>query len=121
MKKRVLVIDDSATVRLLISSGLSGIYDVLTATDGRDGLNQAKRQKPDAIIVDIEMPVMDGAELIAELKGNAATASIPTIVVTAVAEGELMNECRALGCSGYALKPVNIEYLKAKLRQLIGA
>jgi CheY-like chemotaxis protein len=119
MKKRVLIVDDSITIRTQIQSTLSSEYECLTASNGSEGLSRALKDMPDAMIVDLEMPLMDGVELLTQLKATQSTSGIPVIIVTTVTAVARMNECRALGCAGFVLKPVDSGYLKVKLRNLL--
>ncbi len=119
MKQRVLIVDDSATVRTHILSGLTADYECIVAIDGEKGLAAARTEQPAVVIADIEMPGMDGLELLEALKADPTTKAIPVIIVTTVTGVDRMNECRAAGCAGFVLKPVEIEYLKAKIRSLI--
>ncbi len=86
-KKKVLLIDDDPdfveAVRVIIASGG---YDVRVAYDGAEGLEAVAAEKPDLIVLDVMMPVMNGHEACAKLKANPATAKIPIILLTAVAD-----------------------------------
>jgi len=115
----VLVVDDSPTVREQCASLLGGTYDCLTATNGEEGLEVARRERPDVILLDLEMPTMDGATLLRKLRDLAATSSIPVVVMTGAVGVHHLMRCRTLGCSGYVLKPVQGDYLLAKLARLV--
>jgi CheY-like chemotaxis protein len=118
-KRTILIVDDSPTVRMQISDLLSGAFDCVTAVDGNDGFNKAIRApSPDAILADLEMPGMDGIELLKALKNDPRTSKIPVVIATTVTAIEKVNECRALGCAGFVLKPLKKDYLLAKLTQL---
>ena len=86
-KKKILLIDDDPdfveAVRVIIASGG---YDVRVAYDGAEGLEAVAEEKPDLIILDVMMPVMNGHEACAKLKANPETAKIPIILLTAVAD-----------------------------------
>ncbi|RPH38709.1 MAG: response regulator [Desulfobulbaceae bacterium] len=86
-KKKILLIDDDPdfveAVRVIIASGG---YDVRVAYDGAEGLEAVAQEKPDLIILDVMMPVMNGHEACAKLKANPETAKIPIILLTAVAD-----------------------------------
>ena len=73
---------------------------------------------PDAVVADLEMPGVGGIELLRLLQQNARTRSIPVVIATTVTSLDRVNECRALGCAGYVLKPVQSDYLIAKLRKI---
>lgn len=121
MKPRVLIVDDSPTVRAQTLSQLSNDYECLSASDGEEALAMALSDPPAAMLVDLEMPRMDGVTLLRALKADPRTRHIPVVIVTTVVAVDRMNECRALGCSGFVLKPVDAHYLQIKLRQLLKA
>jgi two-component system, chemotaxis family, chemotaxis protein CheY len=117
-KKRVLVVDDTATIRAQLVQILGEEFDCITANDGLQGLELAISQRPDAVVSDLEMPGLDGIGLLRELRKDPRTQGVPVVVVTTVTAVDRVNECRSLGCAGFVLKPVQAEYLKAKLRQI---
>jgi two-component system alkaline phosphatase synthesis response regulator PhoP len=86
-KKKILLVDDDPdfveAVKVIVESGG---YDVRVAYDGKEGLEAVAEEKPDLIVLDVMMPVMNGHEACAELKGDPETAEIPIILLTAVAE-----------------------------------
>jgi CheY-like chemotaxis protein len=84
MAKKILIIDDEKGIIKVVTSRLiANGYEVISATDGVEGLEKAKKEKPDLVLLDIMMPVMSGYEVIEELKKDDATKSIPVIMVTA--------------------------------------
>ena len=115
----LLVIDDNADSREMMHQLLSSEFQVLLAEDGKSGLDLAKQNIPNVIISDLMMPIMDGLELCREIKSNELTSHIPVIMLTAKAGDE--NAIRGLseGADDYLTKPVNIEFLKAKIINLI--
>ncbi len=118
-KYRVLVVDDTTTIRMQIRSFLEPEFECVLAAAGADGLKEAILRPPDAIIADIEMPGMTGVEFLTQLKKDPKTQAVPVIMCTTVTQVDNVNQCRALGCVGYVLKPVNGDYLRAKLRQVL--
>lgn len=72
----------------------------------------------DAVISNLAMQGMGGVELLKAMKASPSTSGVPVIVVTTSTSVDAMNSCRALGCAGFVLKPVDVSYLKAKLRRL---
>jgi len=87
-QKRVLIIDDDSAVRIVVGISLSklGGYEVLDASSGPEGLEIAQKEHPDAIILDLAMPRMDGFEVLQQLQKNPLTQSIPVILLTANVE-----------------------------------
>ena len=105
---KVLVVEDNAAnmtlaVFLLTSAG----HSVLTATDAEAGVTLARNEKPDLILMDIQLPGMDGLQATALLKADDATRAIPVIALTALAMKGDEERIRAAGCNGYISKPIN--------------
>jgi two-component system, sensor histidine kinase and response regulator len=103
---KVLVIDDELAIREIIAHTLrkSG-YDVHTATNGAEGLELARKQLPDLIICDVRMVLVDGYEVLAAIRNNPSTASIPFILVTSMASPEHMRQGMELGADDFLPKP----------------
>jgi CheY-like chemotaxis protein len=81
--KKVLVVDDNRTLRKWLDKTLSAEgYTVLTAGDGKEGLDVAGRELPDLIVSDVDMPVMDGGEMVSKLKASTSTSRIPVVFLT---------------------------------------
>ncbi len=91
--KKILIVDDNRTMRMWLEKRLSSEgYKVFTAGDGKEGLAVATREVPDLIVTDVDMPVMDGGEMAAKLKGSVRTSNIPIVFLTGLitkAEGGL--------------------------------
>ncbi len=107
-KKRILIIEDNEqnmylTTYLLEKQG----YEVLQARDGRHGLEAAVEDQPDLIILDIQLPVMNGYEVAARLKQDERTQSIPVVAVTSYAMAGDREAILAAGCEGYVEKPID--------------
>ncbi|MDX1400950.1 MAG: response regulator [Kiloniellales bacterium] len=112
---RILVVDDDRTTRELMRVMLAKEgYDVVTAANGKEGLELARRLIPSAITLDIIMPDLDGWDFLKEIKSDALTAAIPVIMATALEES---NRGFALGASEYMTKPIDRERLKQLLRK----
>jgi CheY-like chemotaxis protein len=83
--KKILVVDDNRTIKLLLEKRLTAEgYRVITASDGKEGLSAAARELPDLILSDVDMPVMDGGEMVSKLKGSIRTSHIPVIFLTSL-------------------------------------
>jgi two-component system alkaline phosphatase synthesis response regulator PhoP len=118
---RVLVIDDEAPIRLLCRVNLEAEgMQVLEASDGPTGLEEARREKPDVILLDVMMPALDGWRVAEQLLDAASTQDIPIIFLTARAE--FRDRARGLDIGGvdYVTKPFNPLELAGLVRDLLG-
>ena len=108
MKKAVLVVDDDPKNRKLLRDllGVKG-YAVVEAMNGREGVKQAQATLPDLILLDMQMPVMDGFDAVRMLKGNEKTKSIPIWALTSYAMAGDEKKVRAVGCDSYITKPID--------------
>ncbi|RJR26237.1 MAG: response regulator [Desulfobacteraceae bacterium] len=117
---KILVADDSELVLRLISNVLeSEGYLVMTARDGEEALKVATQEKPDLIVTDVMMPIMDGISLTKKLKANLTTRYIPVIILTAREEVESEVAGIEAGADDYLTKPVNPKRLVARIRRLL--
>ncbi len=119
-KPRVLVVDDSISIRKYVQRFLdrSG-YDVETATDGMNALEVLAKEKYDAVITDLEMPVMHGYDLIAEMKRNPVFMSIPIIVLTSRAGEKHRQKAIDMGAQDYLVKPFEEQEMIEALKRLL--
>ena len=121
MAKKILLVDDSSTVLLMERMILAAErFEITTASNGAEAVEQAKRDRPDLILMDIVMPRMNGLEACKALRENEATRSIPIILVTTRSELDTMELGFANGCNDYVTKPVNSTELLAKIRDILG-
>jgi len=124
MSFNVLIVDDSAAMRSVIKRviQLSGfkIDKGLEAENGREALEVLGTQWVDVIISDINMPEMNGLEMLSELKQNSLYAEIPIIIISTEGSEERVKEALALGARGFIQKPFLPEELRAKLYEIIG-
>lgn len=105
-KKKILSVDDSRTVRRLISNYLAPFScDVIEAENGQEGVQKAIAEKPDLIILDVTMPVMDGHEALKHIRATPATKEIPVIMLTAESRKAMVIDFLKRGISGYIVKP----------------
>lgn len=118
-KPVLLVIDDNEDILNLISQLLGDEYNVLTASDGKNGLRMAAKYVPDVIICDVMMPVMDGLECTRNLRSEVSTSHIPILMLTACSMDEQRVQGYESGADGYLSKPFNTDVLRARLRSLI--
>jgi CheY-like chemotaxis protein len=118
----ILLVEDNELNRDMLSRRLvrKG-YDVLIAEDGAKGLSAATDGRPDLILMDMSLPVMDGWEATRRLKAEPATRSIPVIALTAHAMSSDREKAVAAGCDDYDTKPVELERLLTKIERLLQA
>lgn len=119
-KKKILVIDDTEWNRDLIVQLLEDEYTVIEAVDGADGVKKTEQEKPDLILMDLGMPVMDGWEATKRIKANGALKHIPVIAVTSHAMVGDEIQAREAGCDDYIPKPVDEELLMKKIKKFLG-
>jgi two-component system cell cycle response regulator DivK len=120
MSQRILVIEDQPDNRRILRDLLtSADFEVIEAEDGESGLAAAAAQKPDLILMDVQLPGIDGYEATRRLKGDATLREVPIIAVTAHALTGAENEARAAGCDGYISKPISPRQLLAKVREYL--
>jgi two-component system cell cycle response regulator DivK len=120
MSKRVLMIEDHENNRRILRDLLTSKgYDVIEAVDGLDGVSAAKTFCPDLIIMDIQLPGIDGYEATRRIKANSETRKIPIIVVTSYAlSGDDVKSFDA-GCDAYMAKPFSPRELLSKIREYL--
>jgi chemosensory pili system protein ChpA (sensor histidine kinase/response regulator) len=115
-----MIVDDSLTVRRITSRLLTREgFEVITAKDGLDALQLLGERQPDAILLDIEMPRMDGFELAKTMKADSRTAHIPIIMVTSRTAEKHRSRARELGVERYLGKPYQEEELLRHLRGVL--
>ncbi len=120
MRSCALVVDDDRLFLRLMELNLVKLgIEVLLADSGREALKLALSSKPDVILLDIMMPVMDGFEVLRQLKGHADTCDIPVIVLTAKSAPEDLERCMEMGIAAYITKPFRLEELREKVRRII--
>src|SRR5436190_8943948 len=104
---KVLIIDDDADIRRIAGMTLSrlGGMEVIEAASGAEGLRLGQAERPDVILLDMMMPVMDGSQTLAALRAQPATATTPVIFLTAKAVLVEVERMRALGAAGVLIKP----------------
>lgn len=111
MKKKILVVDDELTICLIVDNFLSKKYDVFTVNDGVLALQWLENTIPDLIISDIQMPNMDGFELLTKLRQRGFTKHTPVIMLSGRSESKERIKCYQLGAQDYLTKPFNPEEL----------
>jgi DNA-binding response OmpR family regulator len=120
MKKKILLVDDSNTVLLMEKMILAkGPFEILVARDGVEGVEKAKSDQPDVILLDVIMPRLDGLAACAAIRADAATAHIPIVMVTTRGEEANIETAFRNGCTDYVTKPINAVELLAKLANIL--
>ena len=117
---KILIVEDNPDMRdlLAIRIQLTGYLPIL-ASDGKEGLEKASLEKPDLILMDMMMPVMDGWEAARTLRASRETRDIPILAVTALFRSEDLKACLESGCNGYLVKPFSGVDLQRKIRELL--
>jgi two-component system, chemotaxis family, chemotaxis protein CheY len=106
MTRTILAVDDSRTMRQMLAHALTGAgFAVLLAEDGVNGLEVLERERPDAIITDINMPRLDGFGFIEGVRRNEAHRAIPILVLTTESDNEKKERARRAGATGWIVKP----------------
>jgi CheY-like chemotaxis protein len=117
----VLTVDDSRVVRTTLAHALQPWgCRVLEARNGREGVSVARVARPDLILLDVLMPVLDGPQALAALRNDPLLPRIPVIMLTAVTGESLVEECAYLGISGYLVKPVAPEAFAEVVGRVLG-
>jgi two-component system cell cycle response regulator DivK len=120
VKKRVLIVEDQEDNRAILRDLLSKSgYDLIEATNGEEGVALAQSQRPDLILMDVQLPIIDGYEATQRIKSNAELRSIPVIAVTSYALSGDEAKARAAGCDAYVAKPFSPRLLLAKIRKYL--
>ncbi|MGN6158362.1 MAG: response regulator [Devosia sp.] len=122
MSKTILTIDDSASVRQMIVLTLSGVgHNVIEAGNGADGYSKAVGQPVDAILTDLNMPVMNGIEFIKKYRQHPMSKGVPIIFLTTESDDALKAEAKAAGATGWIVKPFKQDQLVAVIKKVTGA
>jgi two-component system, cell cycle response regulator DivK len=121
MKKRILVVEDTEDNRRILRDLLTAAgYDIIEAVDGATGVSMAADRQPDLILMDIQLPVIDGYQATRRIKADPATRHIPIVAVTSYALAGDEAKTRAAGCDGYVAKPFNPRDLLETVRGFLG-
>ncbi|MGU3663404.1 response regulator [Methylobacterium sp. A49B] len=118
--KRILIVEDTEDNRRILRDLLSAAgYGIVEAPDGRRGVEVAQAELPDLILMDIQLPVMDGYEAARCLKADPATRHIPVVAVTSYALSGDEDRALAAGCDGYVAKPFSPRKVLSLVRQML--
>ena len=120
MSKRILVVEDQEDNRRILRDLLTNAgYDIIEAENGEEALAVAARERPDLILMDIQLPLLDGYEVTRRIKGDPALRAIPIIAITSYALSGDESKARAAGCDAYVAKPYSPRALLAKIREYV--
>ena len=120
MTSTILLVDDYPDAVDVLALFLRGEgFEVLTASDGEDALAQAQRNRPDLIVMDLEMPIMSGYEVASRLRSNQDTAEIPLIAATGHSHSRQLDEAIAAGFNAVVVKPCDPDHLVREIRRLL--
>jgi two-component system cell cycle response regulator DivK len=120
MKKRVLVVEDHEDNRQILRDLLgSAGFEIIEAENGEEAVALAETSRPDVILMDIQLPVLDGYEATRRIKANPSLRSIPVVIVTSYALSGDEEKARLAGCDDYVSKPFSPRDLLAKIRRYV--
>lgn len=117
---KLLIVDDNENNRIVLSDALdTGEYDLFEATDGLETLSHVEKDPPDLILLDVEMPNLDGIETLKRLKADESTEHIPVIMVTALNTESQISACLDLGAVDHVVKPYSSVIIRARVRSAL--
>jgi CheY-like chemotaxis protein len=117
---KILLVEDNEMNRDMLSRRLQKKgFEVVIAVDGGEGVAKAKSDKPDLILMDLSLPVMDGLQATAQIKADPATRPIPVLALTAHAMADDRDKALAAGCEDYDTKPIELPRLLEKIGNLL--
>ena len=119
-RKKILAVDDSMTALEIERAILGKTFEVTTASSGEESIGRARQERPDLVLMDLEMPGIDGFEACRRLRAEAATSATPIILVTSHSEAESLEGAFVHGCTDYVIKPINGDELLLKVRSYLG-
>jgi CheY-like chemotaxis protein len=119
MRKKILLVDDTVTVTTLEKIILGADYDYVEARNGVEAFERALSERPDLILMDLNMPVKNGIDSLRELKNEATLQHIPVVIVTTRGEPAAVELCRSLGCAEFITKPLDRLQLVATVKKLL--
>jgi two-component system, chemotaxis family, chemotaxis protein CheY len=122
MTKTILTVDDSASIRQMVAMTLkSAGHAVIEAGNGAEGYDRAIAQPVDAVITDLNMPVMNGIEFIRKYRQHPASRGVPIILLTTESDDELKRQAKEAGATGWMVKPFKQDQLLAVIKKVTGA
>jgi two-component system chemotaxis response regulator CheY len=121
MTKTILTVDDSASLRQMIVLTLTGAgYKVVEAVDGADGFTKATASRVDAVITDLNMPIMNGLDFIKKFRAHPASKGVPIILLTTESDEGLKKQAKDAGAIGWIVKPFKQDQLLSVIKKVAG-
>ncbi len=121
MSKTIMTVDDSASVRQMVSFTLKQAgFQVIEAVDGKDALAKLNGTVVHMLLADLNMPNMDGIELVRRVRANASSRFIPIVLLTTESQAEKKQEGKAAGATGWIVKPFKPDQLLAVVKKVLG-
>jgi CheY-like chemotaxis protein len=119
--KRILIVEDKPSSRELLRAVLEQLgYEVLEARDGEEGLRLIRDQEPKLVLMDLQIPLRNGYEVLQEVRKDPGFAQLPIVAITANAMPGDREKTLAAGFTGYIAKPVSLAYLRSEINRLLG-
>lgn len=119
--KKILVVEDDLVTQRMLSARLEITgYDVITASDGEEALNKARKENPDLLILDLMLPKMTGYEVCRMLKFDDKYKKIPIIILSSLDQQDEREKAVKAGADTYVIKPFDLELLLVKIKDFIG-
>ena len=121
MAKKIMTVDDSTSMRQMVSFTLEQHgYDIIEAANGSEALEKLNKEKIDMLITDINMPELDGLDLVRRVRDNPAYKFLPIIILSNESQTVMKEEGKAAGATGWIVKPFRPEQLVAVVRKVMG-
>ena len=121
MKRKVLLVDDEPGIQVVISARLASKgYEVLVAKDGQEGLNLARTESPDIVLLDLMLPKLDGYKVCRMLKFDKAFENIPIVIFSAKGSDADKKLAEQVGADAYLVKPFDMELFTQTIQRLLG-
>ncbi len=122
MAKKILVVDDEPDILKVVTFRLRKAgYEIITAEDGQKALNLIKTQRPDLVLLDLRLPVIDGSEVCKQVKADDEVKNIPIILLTATSHiNKIADKAKELKADDYLIKPFDPEELLKRVKKFIG-
>ncbi len=118
--KKALVVEDHPDMLYVLTMQMERLgFAVVSASNGKEGVEIAIKEKPNLILMDIMMPVMDGREATRRIRSNKETENIPILATTAITKKSQLRECIEAGCNDYIVKPFALKKLASQIEKLL--